>query len=199
MSTIYEQTIEKWAETLSQQMHGNKQDNQAVISYAINILLFNSMVLLIVVLLSLFLGVFSTTMVALAACGSLRIFTGGYHSLNPLHCLIISTVLLVSCGKIAIVLAPGIDYYALLAVLSLIMLLALYFTLKNAPMETPNRPIKPEKRPRLRKKGLVVWSFWMVTLVVLAVLNSGAKEFILAIGLGIAIQTLSLSGLIKNK
>lgn len=195
---VYRQTIEKCAQSLAQHMEGNEADNRAIINYALQLVVFNSLVALSTLGVALLLGTFKTTLLALMAGGSLRIFTGGYHLSNPLPCLILTVTSFNIFGKLAVLLSPYATTANLTVFTALVLGLALFFILKNAPVETPNRPIRPERRPGLKRKGLMVWLFWSIVAVVLILLPyRGLTQFVLAIGMGIANQTLSISKLFK--
>lgn len=196
----YENTINLWAETISRSRQGNPEENKAVMAYALHLLLFNSLVVIATLLTSVFFGTFLTVITALISSGSLRIYTGGYHCSNPFVCLLLSVGLMNFYGQAAIQLAGRMNLLYILTMLFIVMALSLYFILKNAPVDTPNKPIKMERRTELKNKGLKVWFFWMIVISLLVASNFGDyKEFLLAIGLGIMNQTFSISGVVKNK
>ncbi|AEF92917.1 Accessory gene regulator B [Desulfotomaculum nigrificans CO-1-SRB] len=200
MMKNYKKLIDSWATTLAQPMQGNKEDNRAIMAYALHLVIFNIILTLSTLLTSIWLGVFATAAVALLASGSLRIFSGGYHCSSPVTCLLLTVSLFNIYGEGAVILTNYTKFYQVLGALIVIMWLALWFIIKNAPVETPNKPIREERKPGLKKKALMVWLFWTVILVILTVIDfNGYKQFILAIGLGIANQTFSISGWLKNK
>lgn len=169
-------------------------------AYALHLLLFNSLVVIATVLVSIILGTFPTVIIALISSGSLRIFTGGYHCSSPMVCLIISVGLMNFYGQAAVHLANRISLSDILVFLFITMTFSLCFILKNAPVETPNKPIKVERRKELKNKGFRIWLFWFITIFLLSIYNIDIyKEFLLAIGLGILNQTFSISGVLKNK
>lgn len=195
---IYQQTIDKFAHTLAQHMQGNNPNNQAIINYALQLVVFNSLTAITTLLVALLLGTFNTTLVALLAGGSLRIFTGGHHLANPLHCLVLTVITLNLFGKMAVFLTPYATTTNLIIFITLVMGLALFFITKNAPVETPNRPIREERRSGLRQKGLKVWMFWGIVLMALLLCtNKTMFPYILVIGMGIANQTVSISKIFK--
>ncbi|MEW6065376.1 accessory gene regulator B [Desulforamulus profundi] len=200
MKKQYQNTINLWAETIARSRQGNLEENKAVMAYALHLLLFNLLVVIATLLTSFILGTFPTVAVTLIASGSLRIFTGGYHCSSPIVCLILSVGLMNFYGQAAVKLAGIMGLYHVLIFLIITMALSLYFILKNAPVETTNKPIKVERRNVLKKKGLRVWFFWVVALTLVSVHNiNDYKDFILAIGLGIINQTFSISGILRNK
>jgi accessory gene regulator B len=195
---IYQQTIEKCAQSLAQHMQGNRSNNQAIINYALQLVVFNTLVAVFTLIVALLLGTFNTTLVALIASGSLRIFTGGHHLANPLHCLVLTVISLNIIGKLAVLLSLYATTTSVMIFIALVMGLALFFIIKNAPVETPNRPIREGRRPGLRQKGLKVWLFWCVVLVSLLLFaDKPMSQYILAVGLGIANQTISISKIFK--
>lgn len=194
---IYRQRIDKCAQLLARNMGGNSADNQAIISYALQLLIFNSSTAIITLLLALVLGTFNITLVALLASGSLRVFIGGFHLPHPIHCLVLTVITLNLIGKLAVLLAPYATPTASIILVALVMGLALLFIIRNAPVATANRPIKEERRPGLKQKGLKVWLFWSVVLVALLLIGGDMSVYLLAIAMAIANQTLSISKIFK--
>ncbi|SHK44095.1 accessory gene regulator ArgB-like protein [Desulforamulus aeronauticus] len=200
MNKLYENKIDSWAGTLAQQRQGNQEDNKAIMAYALRVVIFNLIVTLTTFGIGALFGVFSTTAVALIASGSLRIFTGGYHCANPLTCLALTVGLFTLCGKVAVQASAVMDFSQIVIFLSITMSLALLFIAKNAPVDIPNKPVKLERRPRLKKMGINVWILWVIILGILMTISFNSyKEIIVAIGLGLANQTFSISGILKNQ
>ncbi len=196
---MYDNKINSWAGVLSQQRQGNKEDNKAIMAYALRVAIFNSLVLLVTFAFSMLFGNFPTTVVALVASGSLRIFTGGYHCTNPLTCLVLTVGLFTLYGKVAVYTSALLDFSQILSCLLVIMFLTLWYIVKNAPVDTPNKPIRVERRPRLKKMGIKVWLLWVIILGFLVIFDFNSyKEVIVAIGFGLANQTFSISGILKN-
>lgn len=200
MNKLYENKINSWAGVLAQQRHCNREDNKAIMAYALHVAIFNALVILVTLASSVLLGNLSTTAVALIASSSLRIFTGGYHCANPLTCLVVTAGLFNLYGKVAVQASAMLGFSQIVILLLVTMSLVLWFVVKNAPVDTPNKPIKAERRPRLKKMGIRVWILWVIILGTLVTLGFNSyKEVIVAIGLGLANQTFSISGILKNK
>ncbi|MEW6696409.1 MAG: accessory gene regulator ArgB-like protein [Bacillota bacterium] len=200
MKKQYENTINLWAGAIAKSRPGNREENEAVMAYALHVVFFNLFVAFITILISVLLGVLPAVAAAIIASGSLRIFTGGYHSPSPLVCLILTAGLMNLYGFAAVALAGLLSIYQVILLLFVVMAACLFFISKNAPIETPNKPIRQERRPGLKRKGLVVWLIWVITFCVLSIFNFDYyKEIIIALGLGIANQTFSISGALKNK
>lgn len=200
MNKLYQNKISLWAGILAQQRQGNWEDNKAIMAYALHVAIFNAVVILVTLASSVLLGNLSTTAVALIASGSLRIFTGGYHCVNPLTCLVVTAGLFTLYGKVAVQASATLGFSQIVIFLLVTMFLALWFIVKNAPVDTPNKPIKAERRPRLKKMGIRVWILWVIILSTLVTFGfSPYKDIIVAIGLGLASQTFSISGILKNK
>lgn len=200
MNSYYQKIIRLWAGNLAQDMKGNKEDNQAVMAYGLFVILFNTAAALVTVLVGAVLGTFSATALTFLTSGSLRLFTGGYHCSSPIKCLLLTIGIFNFLGLCSVFLTDYLGTNLVIGLVLITMVLSFLFILKFAPLEAPNKPIKPALKPGLRKMGLGVWFFWAVVLIILMVLNlNDNKQTILAIQLGIAYQTFSILSLLKNK
>lgn len=200
MNNLYENKINSWADVLAQQRPGKLEDNRAIMAYALRVAIFNTVLIIVTLASGALAGNLFTTVVALMASGSLRIFTGGYHCANPLICLVLTVGLFTIYGKLAVLASTMVDFKQIVIFLLVTMSLCLTFIIKNAPVDTPNKPVREERRPRLRKMGLGVWAFWVIVLGLFLTFGINSyKEVIVAIGLGLANQTFSISGILKNK
>ncbi len=199
MNKLYENRINSWAGVLAQQRQGNLEDNKAIMAYALHVVIFNSLVIFVTLAFSALLGNLYTTVIAFIASGSLRIFTGGYHCVNPLNCLALTVVLFTLYGKVAVQISVMMGFGQIVIFLLITLSLALWFIIKNAPVAPPNKPVKVERRPKLKKIGITVWALWVIILGIIVIDFNSYKEVIVAIGLGLASQTLSISGVLKNK
>ncbi|MDO7788689.1 accessory gene regulator ArgB-like protein [Desulforamulus aquiferis] len=200
MKTNYNNLIENWSDNIAQYMQGDRDNNKAIVAYGLNVVIFNTFVFLATIITAIILGLTVPVFMALIASGSLRFFTGGYHCSQPHHCTIITVIMINLYGYLALVISPMLTLEQLAVILGIIMVLCLYFIIKNAPVETPNKPIKIERRPILKRIGIMVWFFWVVTLTLLV--GFTIKDYtyiILAVGMGIASQTFSISGILKNR
>ena len=200
MNRLYENKINSWAGILAQQRQGNKEENKAIMAYALHVAIFNLLVIFVTIAFSVLLGSFPTTAVAFIASGSLRIFTGGYHCSKPLNCLVLTAGLFTLYGKVAVHISAMVGLNQIVIFLLVTMSLALWFIVKNAPVDTHNKPVKVERRVKLKKMGIKVWVLWVIILGVLIAFGFNSyKDAIVAIGLGLASQTFSISGILKNK
>lgn len=199
MKTQYNLIIEKWAQNMAQHMQGNKETNKSVIAYGFQVFIFSGLTVLVTLLTAFFLGILVTTATALLASGSLRVVTGGYHCSNPFGCMLLTVASMNLYGFVTMNFTNEFRFSQLVVMLGIIMFLCLVFILKKAPVETPNKPIKAERRPVLKKIGLRVWFFWVLLLFTLILFKyDDYSHIVLAAGLGIASQTFSISGILKK-
>ncbi|RYD06484.1 hypothetical protein N752_03925 [Desulforamulus aquiferis] len=200
MKTNYNNLIENWSYNIAQYMQGDRDNNKAIVAYGLEVFILNALIGLITVIASILLGIFTTTFSALIASGSLRVFTGGYHSSSPVRCMFLTVIMINLYGFLANRLGSLLTLYQLTGILFFIMLLSYIIINKNAPVDTPNKPIKAERKPMLKKFGLRVWGFWACTVFSVILFKAeNLSHVALAIGLGIASQTLSISGVMQNK
>ena len=151
-----------------------------VFAYGLEIILGAFVQLTLLIVLSLTMGTFKTTMVCLAVFASLRYFGGGTHLSAYSGCLIIGTALILGLGKVA---AIDVNLAALTAISALALLTGVYTILRWAPADTEKKRIKDEKvRLRQRNKALFTLAVWSAVMIVLIKQELTAAAFAAALG-----------------
>jgi accessory gene regulator B len=90
------------AKTMGAQLQADR-DKVEIFTYGLEIILGTLLQLTFLILLSLFMDTFVTTMICMIAFASLRYFGGGIHLSTYYGCLIVGVTLLLALGKLATV------------------------------------------------------------------------------------------------
>lgn len=191
--------INSWADTLAASRPGNAENNRAIVAYGLNVFIFNFFIALLALCTALAMDILSTAVVVLVSSGSLRVFTGGFHFANPFTCMLSSVIIVNALGFAAYHLAGILSFGQTIAFLTVVMFSCIYYIIRKAPVETPNKPIKAERRPILKKIGIRMWFCWVIIIILILAVKPDGNYLAIAAGLGIANQTLSISGILKNK
>lgn len=152
-----------------------------VFAYGLEIILGAFLQLTLLIVLSLTMGTFKTTIICLAAFASLRYSGGGAHLSAYSGCLIIGTALILGLGKMA---AIDVNLAALTAISALALLTGVYTILRWAPADTEKKRIKDETvRLRQRNKALFTLAVWSAVMIVLIKQELTAAAFAAALGI----------------
>lgn len=142
-----------------------ERDRVEIFAYGLEIILGTVIQLTLLLLLSLVMGTFITTITCLTAFASLRYFGGGTHLSTYYGCLIAGVSLLLGLGKLATV-QVSLESFSIIALL--VLLTGVYTIFKWVPAGTEKKQIKDEStKLRQRKKALFVITVWSVITVVL--------------------------------
>ncbi|KJS17015.1 MAG: hypothetical protein VR69_06865 [Peptococcaceae bacterium BRH_c4b] len=156
------------------------RDKVEIFAYGLEIILGALLQLTILLLLSLFMDTFITTMICLIAFASLRYFGGGVHLNTYSGCLIVGVSLLLGLGKLATI---DVSLEALTVISVLALLMGTYTIFRWAPAGTEKKQIKDETtRLRQRKKALLVITVWSIITVVLIKQKLNANAFAAVLG-----------------
>ena len=141
------------------------RDRVEIFAYGLEIIFGTLVQLTLLLLLSLIMDTFITTLICLIAFASLRYYGGGAHLCTYFGCLTIGVSMLLGLGKLA---AIDVSLEALTTISVFSLLLGVYTILKWAPAGTEKKQIRDElTRIRQRKKTLFVLTAWSVVMLVL--------------------------------
>lgn len=151
-----------------------------IFTYGLELLLGTIFQAALLVVLSLLLNIFTTTMVCFLAFASLRFVGGGAHLSSYLSCSLFGVSLLIGLGELATLVIPP----ALLTFISAsTILVGFYVIFKWAPAGTAKKQIKDEAmRLKQKKKALLVLMLWSFCLAILLTLKMTAETFAVALG-----------------
>lgn len=155
-----------WAKLLSVR-HELSEENEAVLAYAIEMLIINLGNVLLTLILGWKLGVFYGTAACLCTVAAFRHTAGGAHSRSPLRCAAITVMVfpLIAflAGRLAMTNIFAIDIVSIIAIFAGFLIVGLL-----APVDTPEAPIiSPLRRRRLKIMSvllMVLFSFLILIL-----------------------------------
>lgn len=165
------------------------EQRAALLAYGLEIILGTALEIALILVLAWLAGVFWPVAASLFAASSLRLFSGGNHCTAYYRCVLLSSLVFLSLGWAARLLAAALppvslplgSLGALGATLAAVLLLA--------PVEDPQRVrLKPALRRRRRLSSLFCLAGWALLLALAA-----RGEAAAAISLGLAWQAFSLT------
>ena len=173
-------------------------EKEAVISYGLTAIMQISLTVLLVLLFGLLVGAPVEALIVCFSASILRKFSGGAHAVAAGLCTFISTVYCTLTAYISRKLLFEISsHIAIIAAIVVIFGLSFLIVYKYAPVDSPNKPIKTEKKiKRMRRGSFLLLSIYLTLSVLMFVL--GFKfEFLnsYAIGLlfGVSWQVFTLT------
>ena len=139
-------------------------------------------------------------LVFLFTASILRKYSGGAHSESSNICTFLGILISTLVGiLIKSKFLNEISFEAILILLGVVFIFAYYIVLRFAPIDTPNKPIKTEKKKRRMKKGsLKILTVYLFIELLSAILYYNfkfyeAKPLMLSIIFGVAWQCLTLT------
>lgn len=170
----------KVAGNLGMQMQAN-EDEIAVYAYGMEVFINNFIELGLLILLSLFLGIFEPAVLVLGAFMAFRIPGGGVHLSTYIRCLFFSLTVILCLAKIStvIILNPEL----LFALILLLSLLAFITIIKWVPGDTEKKPLRnPELIKKQKIKTAISFLLWLLLTFILIL--QGYYFYIQALFLG---------------
>jgi accessory gene regulator B len=168
------------AKTMGAQLQADR-DKVEIFTYGLEIILGTLLQLTFLILLSLFMDTFVTTMICMIAFASLRYFGGGIHLSTYYGCLIVGVTLLLALGKLATV---DISLEALIVISIVAFLMGTFTIFRWVPAETEKKQINDEAaRLRQRKKALLILIMWFATTQLLITKKLTANAFAAVLGI----------------
>lgn len=143
-------------------------DNKQIIAYGAFAIL---QIIISIILVIIFGLLFRVTLEALIIClaGSiLRKYSGGAHSGSPNICLVIGTIVCIGAALLISFLVPLINLAMLLLLGLVTFSVSYYLVYKLAPVDSPSKPIKTQKKIDRMKKGSI---YVLSTYLIIAGLN----------------------------
>lgn len=151
-----------------------------VLAYAVEVLLLNTINVIVALLLGFCVRALPETMVVIAVVALVRAFAGGAHSTSRVRCTIVTglvfPLLAVSAKTIV-----GFNSFLALGLLALAFSLGITATVAFAPVDSPAAPIISQRRRNRLKSGSIV----MVVLLSVVGLTLAGDTFRASISLGI--------------
>lgn len=175
------------------------QEKYEVIEYGLFAFIHMIMSILLVILFGAVFGVLLESLIISFTIAILRKSSGGAHASTDLSCAIIGVI--VSVIPAIFFENININIKSVILVSFFIFLLSAYLIYKLAPVDSPNKPIKSEKKiKRLKKGSLITLGIYMVLVIIdillsIKVNSTNLKEYVLCISFGVLWQSFTLTKL----
>ncbi|MGC5324913.1 accessory gene regulator B family protein [Brevibacillus sp. SYSU BS000544] len=182
--------IENLSIRIARQVKANGSPHSVgVISHGIEIMMLNTLNTLLLLILALFMGCFTTVAFASVSYTLLRNFTGGVHFKNPWSCMIFGNILLFSIGWLTSSFAIQNGLYLYLVTFAL-FLTSFLINRKHAPAKHTYFEFEPEQIRQNRRKAFIILGFCAGIAFVLGAI--GYSPIMLVMGLAVLLQALLL-------
>jgi accessory gene regulator B len=168
--------MEKLAKKLANNISislGYDIEKEHVIAYGLTAIIQIIVTVLLILVIGLIVG---TPVEALIICFSisiLRKYSGGAHAGSIEMCTLISVIYCVGFSLISkYLLASILSTYSMLFIIVLVFALSFLAIYKLAPVDSPNKPIKTEKKKkRMRKDSYIVLTVYLAISITFLLLN----------------------------
>lgn len=176
-----------------------EQEKYEVIEYGLHAFFHMSLSILFIVIFGAIFGVLLESLLISFTIAILRRSSGGAHASTELNCAIIGVI--VSVIPSIILANINMDIKNIMLISFFIFLISAYLIYKLAPVDSPNKPIKSEKKiKRLKRGSLITLGIYMM-LVIINILFSIKvnatifKIYSLCISFGVLWQSFTLTKL----
>lgn len=189
------------AEKVSNELNYDNERKE-VIQYGTYALIQTLISIISVLILGLIFNIALEALIFLFTASILRKYSGGAHSESSNVCTLLGIVISICIGfLIKSSFFVNMNFQFIIFIGVVVFVFAYFIIFKYAPVDTPNKPIKTEKKKKRMKKGslkiLTIYLF-IVLLSTILYYNSDvvfAKSVILSILFGIAWQCMTLTSL----
>ncbi|ELC8441441.1 accessory gene regulator B family protein [Clostridium perfringens] len=189
------------AEKVSNELNYDNERKE-IIQYGTYALIQTLISIISVLILGLIFNIALEALIFLFTASILRKYSGGAHSESSNVCTLLGIIISTCVGfLIKSSFFVNMDFEFIIFAGIVVFVFAYFIIFKYAPVDTPNKPIKTEKKKKRMKKGslkiLTIYLF-IVLLNTILYYNSDvvfAKQVILSILFGIAWQCMTLTAL----
>lgn len=187
------------AEKVSNELNYDNERKE-IIQYGTYALIQTLTSIISVLILGLVFNIALEALIFLFTASILRKYSGGAHSESSNICTLLGIIISIFIGfLIKSSFFVKMNFEIIVFVGIVIFIFAYFIVFKYAPVDTPNKPIKTEKKKKRMKKGslkiLTIYLFMELFSIILYY-NSGwslAKSIMLSIMLGVAWQCMTLT------
>lgn len=144
-------------------------ERKQVIEYGLIAIFQSILILSFVLVLGAILNIFMEAVILSFAVSILRKYSGGTHASTSMSCALVSVVFCLGGGLLMRSISEtGILPVYLYAIDSIVFIFAFIISLRNAPVDSPNKPIRTErKKHRMKMTTLVILSFYFLISLIL--------------------------------
>ncbi|WP_300382278.1 accessory gene regulator ArgB-like protein [Clostridium sp.] len=175
------------------------EDKYEVISYGLYAFIHMTLSIVFVILFGAIFGVVIESLLISLTAAILRKYSGGAHASKELSCTIIGVI--VSIIPAIALENSSINIKNTMLISFLVFVVASYLIYKLAPVDSPNKPIKSEKKIRRLKKGsLITLGIYMILVIINILLSIKLQStklliYSLCISFGVLWQSFTLTKL----
>ena len=187
------------AEKVSSELNYDNERKE-IIQYGTYALIQTLISIISVLILGLVFNIALEALIFLFTASILRKYSGGAHSESSNVCTLLGIIISICIGfliKSSFFTKMNVELVVFIGIF--IFVFAYFIVFKFAPVDTPNKPIKTEKKKRRMKKGsLKILTIYLLIelLSIILYYNSGwslAKHVMLSIIFGVAWQCMTLT------
>lgn len=174
--------MEKLAQNLARNISsslGYDEEKEAVVAYGLTAIIQVSATVLLVLLLGILAGVLVESLIVCFSVAVLRKYSGGAHAETAEFCTCFSAVYCTLTAFLSKKLLTTIySFIPMAAAVTLVFILSFVFIYKLAPVDTPNKPIRTEKKKRKMRAGsFIVLAIYFLLSVAFLVLSPQSDRF----------------------
>ena len=190
--------VRRFANRIATELHLDAE-REAVIAYGLIAIVQISLTLLLVVLFGLLVGALWEALVICLSVSIYRKYSGGAHAHDAEFCTVVTVVYCTLAALMARWLATHYVPALMLAAIALTYGVAFWVAYRRVPVDSPNKPIKTERKiRRMRKTSFLLLSMFVCVSVffyVLGVHPTVGRALGISLLLGVGWQTLTLTPL----
>lgn len=174
--------MEKLAQNLARNISsslGYDEEKEAVVAYGLTAIIQVSATVLLVLLFGILAGVLVESLIVCFSVAVLRKYSGGAHAETAEFCTCFSAVYCTLTAFLSKKLLTAIySFIPMAAAVTLVFILSFVFIYKLAPVDTPNKPIRTEKKKRKMRAGsFIVLAIYFLLSVAFLVLSPQSDRF----------------------
>ena len=192
-----EKLARKLTSEIAKALHYDDEKEQ-VVAYGLIAMIQTAVTVILVLLLGLIIGTPVEALIVCFSVSTLRKYSGGAHVSFIELCTLIGVIYCTVCSAVSrYLVAPLFTSYAAAVAIAVVYGLSFSAVYRLAPVDSPNKPIRTDKKKkRMKKDSLIVLSVYFVLSVSFLLLSLKNKWFAsLGVSLlfGIVWQTLTLT------
>lgn len=176
-----------------------EQEKYEIIEYGLHAFFHMAISVLFVVVFGAVFGVLVESLIISITIAALRRSSGGAHASTELNCAIVGVI--VSVIPAIIFVNTNINIKNVMLISFVIFLVSYYLNYRLAPVDSPNKPIKSEKKiKRLKRGSLITLGIYMILVIINILLSIKVKftnsmVYSLCISFGVLWQSFTLTKL----
>ncbi len=154
--------MEKWVRKLTSKIAvslGYDAEKEAVVAYGLLAVVQIGVTILLALLFGLLVGAPVEALIVCFSVSILRKYSGGAHAYDADFCTVVSVVYCTLAAVASRLLVPAYHTGVMLAAVLLLYALIYWVAYRYVPVDSPNKPIKSEKKIKRMRKG----SFIIIT------------------------------------